>query len=48
MFAVVAAICFLLALFDVAVGEIEMVELGLFFVALHLAVPLNVMGWRRD
>lgn len=37
MLAVVALICFILALFDVAFGGIELVTLGLAFVAAHLA-----------
>lgn len=46
MFALVALLCFVLALFGVAVG-VDLVVLGLAFVALHLmwAVPITV--WRR-
>jgi hypothetical protein len=40
MFAVLAAISFLLALFHVAVGSIDLVTLGLLFVACHL-----IWGW---
>jgi hypothetical protein len=37
MIAVVALICFVLALFDVNLGGVELVTLGLAFVAAHLA-----------
>ena len=40
IFAILAAICFLLALFKVAVGTINLVTLGLLFVACHL-----IWGW---
>jgi hypothetical protein len=47
MFALIALLCFVLALFRVSIGEIDLVVLGFVFVALHLmwAVPLAV--WRR-
>lgn len=49
MLAVLALICFVLALFDVALGSIDLVVLGLAFVAAHLAfgLPLNPQNWRR-
>jgi hypothetical protein len=37
MLAVVALICFILALFDVSLGGIEFVTLGLAFLAAHFA-----------
>jgi hypothetical protein len=40
MFALVALICFILALFHVHLGSIDFVVLGLVFVAAHLMV-----GW---
>ncbi len=36
MFAILAAVCFLLALFDVSLGSVNLVTLGLLFVAVHL------------
>lgn len=48
MLALVAAACFLLALFDVHLGSINLVELGLLFVALHLALgPAIAARWGR-
>jgi hypothetical protein len=46
MLALVALICFILALFIGSVGPVSLVTLGLVFVAAHLAfgIPLN---WRR-
>jgi len=48
MLAVVALIIFILRLFGVAIGSIDLVVLGLAFVAAHLAfgVPLWPAGWR--
>lgn len=40
MFALIALICFVLALFHVSLGEINLVTLGLAFIALHL-----MFGW---
>ena len=37
MFAVIALIVFILALFDVAIGSLNLTILGLAFVAAHLA-----------
>lgn len=38
MLALIAALCFLLALLNVTLGTVNLVTLGLFFVALHLAI----------
>lgn len=46
MFAIVALICFVLALFDVTLGEIDLVILGLAFIALHLVFTIPI-PWRR-
>lgn len=46
MFAIVALICFILALFHVGLGSIDMVILGFCFVALHLAIGWP-FPWRR-
>lgn len=40
MFALIAFVCFLLALFHVGVGSINLVTLGFCFIALHL-----MFGW---
>jgi hypothetical protein len=50
MLAVLALICFVLALFDVTLGDIDLVVLGLAFVAAHLAfsVPLWWPGRRAQ
>jgi hypothetical protein len=45
MFALLAVIAFVLALFNVTVGAVNMVELGLLFIALHLLWP-SVAAWR--
>lgn len=45
MFAILALLCFVLALFDVVIGEIELVTLGLAFLAAHLIYPLHF--WKR-
>lgn len=45
MFALIAALCFLLALFNVTLGSINLVTLGLFFVALHLAIGPVYTRW---
>ncbi|HWB72901.1 MAG TPA: hypothetical protein VG452_11860 [Egibacteraceae bacterium] len=52
MFALLAAFCFLLALFDVQAGAINFVDLGLLLIALHLAFDIGLgrfggMGSRR-
>jgi hypothetical protein len=36
MFALLALLCFVLALFGVSLGEVDLVTLGLAFVAAHL------------
>lgn len=46
MFALVALICFILALFHVALGSIDLVILGFCFVALHLMVGIGI-PWGR-
>lgn len=49
MFALIAFIVFLLALFSVTLGSINMLLLGLAFIALHLfiTIPILPSGWRR-
>lgn len=49
MFALVALICFVLALFHVSLGTIDLVVLGFVFIALHLvwAVPFPGVVTRR-
>jgi hypothetical protein len=49
MLAVLALVCFVLALFDVTLGALDLVTLGLAFVAAHLAfgVPLSPGRWGR-
>ncbi len=42
MFAILAALCFLFALLGVHLGSVNLVTLGLLFVALHLAVPVAI------
>ena len=37
LLALLAALCFLLVLFKVSLGSIDLVALGLLFIALHLA-----------
>lgn len=44
MFAIAAALIFLLALFNVRIGTVDLVELGLLLVALDLAFDI---GWGR-
>jgi hypothetical protein len=46
MFALIALICFVLALFKVDLGTISLVTLGLCFVALHLMWGWT--PWRRQ
>ena len=46
MFALVALICFILALFNVHLGSINLVTLGFCFVALHLMVGWGI-PWGR-
>lgn len=40
MLAILALLCFVLALFDVVIGDVDLVVLGLAFVAAHLAWPV--------
>jgi hypothetical protein len=49
MFAVVALIVFILALFKVAIGSIDLVVLGLALIAAHLAFGgyVTLDRWRR-
>ncbi len=50
MLALVAAFCFLLALFNVRLGVIDFVELGLLLLALHFGLDIGGVrfrGWRR-
>lgn len=46
MLALLAVICFVLALFDVRIGEVELVTLGLAFLAAHLVFSIPVMPRR--
>lgn len=48
MLAVIALICFIIALLDVTLGGLDLVTLGLAFLAAHLAfnLPLPVGRWR--
>lgn len=46
MFALVALICFILALFGVHLGSINLLVLGFCFVALHLMVGWGI-PWGR-
>lgn len=46
MFTLVALLCFVLALFDVAIGDVNLVILGLAFFALHLMWSVPVLPWR--
>lgn len=46
MFAIVALICFVLALFHVQLGSIDLVVLGFVFIALHLIWAVNI-PWGR-
>jgi len=45
--AIVAAVCFILAFFNVDFGTHSLIALGLFFLALHLIVPVAIPGKRR-
>lgn len=46
MFAALALLCFILQLFHVHIGSIDLVVLGLAFVALHLMVGIGI-PWGR-
>lgn len=50
MFALIALICFVLALFNVDLGQVNLVTLGLAFLALHLllgGIVWSPPSWRR-
>lgn len=48
MFALIALICFILALFRVHIGTIDLVVLGFVFIALHLLFDFRPWGsWSR-
>jgi hypothetical protein len=48
MFAILALLAFLLALFGVHIGAINLVTLGLAFIAAHMIWdPFPVSSWRR-
>lgn len=47
MFALAALVCFVLALFHVSLGTVDLVVLGLVFIAAHLLMPLTLTPWRR-
>ena len=42
MLALLAALCFLAELLHLSLGNVDLVVLGLFFIALHLVVPVPV------
>lgn len=46
MLAIIALVCFILALFIKAVGEFDLVTLGLVFVAAHLVFS-SYIPWPR-
>jgi hypothetical protein len=45
--AVLAMICFILALFGATLGAVDLVILGFVFVAAHLAFGISLTPWRR-
>ena len=47
MFALLALLCFVLALFDVTIGSIDLGVLGFCFIALHLLFGLGLTPWRK-
>lgn len=48
MFALLALLCFVVALFRASIGDVDLVVLGLVFVAAHLLWPwVPWTGWRR-
>ena len=48
MFALLAFVCFLLAAFDVHLGSVSLIAIGLAFVALHLLWAWTPWaGWSR-
>lgn len=46
MFALLALICFVLALFGVTIA-VDLVVLGFVFIAAHLLLGLSLTPWRR-
>jgi hypothetical protein len=46
MLALLALLCFVLALFDVSLGDINLVTLGLAFIAAHLMFGVPLVFWR--
>jgi hypothetical protein len=49
MFALIALICFILALFHVKLGSIDLVVLGFVFIAAQLMVGIGIPRfWSRD
>lgn len=44
MFALLALICFVLALFHVSLGTLDLVVLGFVFIALHLLWDVSIFG----
>ena len=47
VFALLALLCFVLALFDVTIGSIDLVVLGFCFIALHLLFGVSLTPWRK-
>ena len=47
MFALLALLCFVLALFHVHIGTIDLVILGLAFIAAHLLFGIGIPWVRR-
>lgn len=49
MLALLAALCFLAELLKLSLGSVDLVVLGLFFTALHLAIGMgaSLAFWRR-
>lgn len=47
MLALIACICFVLAAFNVSVGSLNLVAIGLAFLAAHLVVPATLTPWRK-
>ena len=49
MFAILALLCFVLALFHVALGSIDLTILGFCFISLHLlfGAIITLPNWRR-
>jgi hypothetical protein len=48
VFAIIAALLFLLALLDVTIGSVNLVTAGLLFVALHLCLAIPLAFPRRN